>query len=195
MHRGQGPGGYNTGNNDFPTKCLCSQPLSGHNSLLWNLQHSLMRVPCLCPCPCFQVQKGQELNSGKLRDPPSISTAQERGPVVIAKAVTDHCWRKMVPGQRLSAGGLAEREIKRVLLQQHISSSASVRARRMLKVTGRVNCFWNKCVLSHCSLPSAFGAQAPALLSSSPIPLHTWIPLLPLSGNSYLLKKFWNTSR
>lgn len=40
-----------------PQSVCGAQPLSEHNCLLWNLQYSLIRVPCVCPCPCFQVQK------------------------------------------------------------------------------------------------------------------------------------------
>lgn len=87
-------------------------------------------------------------------------------------------WAECV-GRRVGRG----RDIKGFLYPHHISFSASVIARRIPKMTGWVNCFWNKCVSSHWP-PPPFGLFLFPISLLLSIPLHAYKLLLSLSDNT-----------
>lgn len=63
------------------------------------------------PHPCYLITSaGAEGNRDffKVEDNLSISLHRHSGPCSSTKTLTDPCWKKMAPGQSLSAGGLAE---------------------------------------------------------------------------------------
>lgn len=174
-----------------PQSICGAQPLSGHNCFLWNLQHSLLGCPVFALALAFRYRGiGTQLEQAQgssvhLHCPGSRPCGHCRS-----------CHRSLLEkngsGQRLSAGGLAAREIKRVLFQHHISLSASVMAEECWKwlseeIVFGINVFAPMALFHLLLVP-----RLPPSLSSSPIPLHAWIPLLLLSGNTYLLTKFWN---